>query len=684
MSVTKPINHGKRWGVEEVDTLLAAIATNSSYKDIARIHGRTSGSIGGKLRQIALKMYVNKCHMDEIIRITRLTKANIEECISKYTPEQLDKKFASGKLDKYKFIPGEKPLKPKVVPVELDKYQKNAIQLFKGGYNLFITGSAGSGKSFLIRKLIEEYHQLSDSTKQGISITSTTGISSLNINGITIHSWAGITPHTDFSDVDDFVSSIKRNYKKYNNWKYTRVLVIDEISMLNLAMFDFLHKAAMKLRRNTQPFGGIQLVVVGDFFQLPPVSAGANADFVFKSVYWSELIDYSIVLKKIHRQKENDLITFLHKIRLGIRDASVQESLQHYHDNPNYNSNYTHLYPNKSNVKVYNLTKVFALEGDTIERAAIMTKKGGHTYAFPQESVIEENLILKINAFVIINKNIDSKKGLVNGRQGTFLGFVNSCAKVQTRDGNIHYIERARWEFPNYYVDQYPLRLAWALTIHKSQGMGIEKLSVDIGSNIFDDGQVYVALSRATNSEFLHVKSYSLSSIRANKQVKRFYRRLKRQSREWYAHQDDEGCPYYCNKINGFTRRSLPTGAVLIAEAPALTDGSAGGDQVITTTNPSKGYVCEVCQEQPADTEYHKYHNEKVCFNCSSQDEYYMELNRESLRKRLWISKRNIKQVLSECSFRLQENYFGGRRLSPTKLYLLGHVSEKHNIGPFT
>ena len=676
MSSTKPINHGKRWGVEEVDKLLVAIASRTSHRDIARTHGRTSGSIGGKLQQIALKMYARKCPMDDIIRTTQLTKKNIEECISKYTQEQLDKQFASGKLDKYKFIPDTTPLKPKLAPIELDKYQKNAIQLFKAGYNLFITGSAGSGKSFIIRKLIEEYRQSSDSTKQGISITSTTGISSLNINGITIHSWAGITPHTNFSDVDDFVNAIKQNYKKYNNWKYTRVLVIDEISMLSLAMFDFLHKAAMKLRRNTLPFGGIQLVVVGDFFQLPPVSAGTSSDFVFRSAYWSDLIDYSIVLKKIHRQKENDLIAFLHKIRLGIRDSSVQESLQHYHGNPNYNSNYTHLYPNKLNVNAYNLSKVYGLEGDIIERAAIMTKKGGRACPFPQESVIEENLILKINAFVIINKNIDSKKGLVNGRQGTFLGFVKACAKVRTRDGNIHFIERARWEFPHFYIDQYPLRLAWALTIHKSQGMGIEKLSVDIGSNIFDDGQVYVALSRATNSEFLHVKSYSLSSIRANKQVRRFYRKLKKESCQWYARQDDDGSPYYRNKINGFARHSLPGGATLIVETPSLIDSSPDGDTVQYSTGP----VCEVCREQPPDAEYQKYHNEKVCFNCSIQDEYYMELNRESVRKRLWISKRNIQQVLSECSFRLQSNYFGGRRLSPTKLYLLGHVTEKHKL----
>ena len=676
MSLSKPINHGKGWGVEEVDKLLAAIAENTSQKEIAIIHGRTVGSIASKLRHVAVKMYVDKRHMDDIIHTTQLTKENIEKHIGKYTQEQLEKISPPGKLAKYAFVPQKKVLAAKSPPTELDKYQKNAIQLFKAGYNLFITGSAGSGKSFLIRKLIQEYRQMPETTACGMSITSTTGISSLNINGITIHSWAGITPHTDFSDVDAFVEAIKLNYKKHNNWKYTKALVIDEISMLNVVMFNFLHQVGMKLRRNSLPFGGIQLVVVGDFFQLPPVREAPDTDFVFKSQYWSEIIDYSIVLKKIHRQKENDLIAFLHKIRLGVRDTSVEKSLQNYRANPNYNSNYTHLYPNKLNVNAHNLSKVFALEGDTIERMATMVKKGTRDYPFPRDSVIEENLILKINAFVIINKNIDVKNGLVNGRQGIFLGFANKQARVQTSDGIIHCIDKACWEFPNYYIDQYPLRLAWALTIHKSQGMGIEKLSVDIGTNIFDDGQVYVALSRATNSEFLHVKSYSLASIRVNKQVKRFYRKLKKESRQWYASQDDNGEAYFRNKINGFTRRSLPTGALVITEEPLLEE-----DREIV--EEPFGPLCKVCKERAQEETYRHYHKESVCFECSIQDEYYMELNREAVRKRLRISKRNIREVLSKCSFRPQSNYFGGRHMSPTKLYLLGHVTEKNALGMY-
>ena len=585
-------------------------------------------------------------------------------------------------LNRFLYIPSVKPTAH--VPITLDKYQTNAISLFNAGYNLFITGSAGSGKSFIIRRCIHEYH--STHSDQGLSVTSTTGISALNIQGMTIHSWAGITPNTDFDDIDGFVDGIRHKYKKLNHWLYTKVLIIDEISMLDVNMFNFLHQAAMKLRRNSLPFGGIQLIIVGDFFQLPPIRDTPDTGFCFTSPHWNECIDYSIILKHTHRQKEAELITFLHKIRLGIKDPSVQTSLEHYHNNPNYNMNYTHLYPNKFNVAAHNLTKVFALPGNTIEHSARMIKKTGYDYPFPSDSVIEENLILKHNAFVIINKNIDSKKGLVNGRQGIFMGFSNQSAKVKTDDDIIHYIAKERWEFPNYAIEQYPLRLAWALTIHKSQGMGIEKLSVDIGSNIFDDGQVYVALSRATHSKYLHIKNYSISSIRVNRQVKTFYKRLIKSSREWYIRTDGGNNTYYQNKMNGMTRRTLCQSMICIEEEnedqdedPDEDQDDVNADEHVNPPTTHSAHICNVCHIRPREELYKKYYHEQVCFECSIANEYYMELNRESVRKRLHISKKNIKHILSNCYYRQQSNhtnYSGGRYMSPTKLYLVGHVKD--------
>ena len=143
----------------------------------------------------------------------------------------------------------------------LDKYQKNAINLFLAGYNLFITGSGGCGKSFVVKQFIKHYK----GKVEDIAVTSTTGISSLNIGGKTIHSWSGITPLTDFTDVDEFVKLTRQNNVKTNNWLFTKVLVIDEVSMLSSQLFLFLDQVAKAIRGSRDPFGGIQVILTGDY-----------------------------------------------------------------------------------------------------------------------------------------------------------------------------------------------------------------------------------------------------------------------------------------------------------------------------------------------------------------------------------------------------------------------------------
>ena len=139
----------------------------------------------------------------------------------------------------------------------LDRTQRQTIDIFQSGYNLFITGSAGTGKSFIVKQLIKNYNANNPDNSDGMSVTSTTGLSSLNINGRTIHSWSGITPKQDLDDISGFVTSTKQNHKRLNNWLYTKVLVIDEISMLEAKLLDFLDNAAKLIRNNEKPFGGI-------------------------------------------------------------------------------------------------------------------------------------------------------------------------------------------------------------------------------------------------------------------------------------------------------------------------------------------------------------------------------------------------------------------------------------------
>ena len=175
---------------------------------------------------------------------------------------------------------------------------------------------------------------------------------------------------------------------------------------------------------------------------------------------------------------------------------------------------YTHLYPNKINVKAKNLIELEKIKSKEIRiRSNLIPKKKNQKYYFPEKTNILEELVLKKDCFVMLNTNLNLSKKLVNGTQGIFKGFENNKAIIITNDGERHLIDKFSWDFKDFYIEQYPLCLAWAITIHKSQGMGIEFLSIDIGRNIFEDGQAYVALSRTKNLNGLHIKNFDLNSI---------------------------------------------------------------------------------------------------------------------------------------------------------------------------
>ncbi len=180
-----------------------------------------------------------------------------------------------------------KAITPTKSGTKLDRQQKNTLSLFSSEYNLFLTGSAGTGKSFLVKKMVEQFQRQYPDNPDAMVVTSTTGLSSLNINGRTIHSWSGLTPSQDLDDLAGFITQTRKNHKRLNNWLYTKVLVIDEISMLDAKILDFLDHVAKRLRNNDEPFGGIQVVFSGDFYQLPPVGtnhAPETSAFCFETI----------------------------------------------------------------------------------------------------------------------------------------------------------------------------------------------------------------------------------------------------------------------------------------------------------------------------------------------------------------------------------------------------------------
>jgi len=548
-----------------------------------------------------------------------------------------------------------------------DYNQLDIINKFNLGYNLFITGNAGCGKSYIVKILATKYIE-TDNDEESIVITSTTGISALNINGKTIHSWSGINPNTDYSNIDLFTNEILNNHKKFNNWIYTKVLVIDEVSMLDADMLDFMNEVAKKIRNNPNPFGGIQIIVTGDFNQLPPVSNNQSIPYCFKAKCWTDVIDFNIVLKKNYRQNEKSLIKFLTHIRNGKHSHFVKDEIAKYQVNPNYDdTSYTHLYPNRTNVEEYNLKQLHNLPGEINRIKCINSKK----IKLPKETIICQELLLKVGAFIIVTKNIDLSKGLVNGRQGIVTKITDTVIIIQTTDKQFHNISKTLWVFPNGTIKQFPIRLAWALTIHKSQGMSIEKLSVDIGSGIFEAGQTYVALSRATTGEHLHIKNGDIKIIPQNPEVKEFYKRCSDRTK-WYEYKTDAGKIYYQNIHTDETLWKLPKNGMVVEEdyeEDELSPKKLKKNK--NKVNPDNR--CEVCKQNQYLDEYEIWHDCKICVGCIGNNKEYQQLSKTELRE-LFKNKENLNDSLDKCMSKSERNCYGFRNI----VYLVKNVREQY------
>ena len=545
----------------------------------------------------------------------------------------------------------------------LNRYQKLAYNKCKNEYNLFITGGAGTGKSFLINSLKEYYNGIKEN--DSFIITSTTGLSALNINGQTIHSWAGLTPETDTNNVDLFVKSIQNNYSKLNNYLYTKTIVIDEISMLDGDTLDFLNEVIQKIRNNNQPFGGIQVILIGDFYQIPPVN---NTKFAFQSSIWDQLIDYTIILKEIYRQNDNQLTYILNKIRKGYINKKIIDKLNNCKF-VNQNKIYTHLYPNKKDVLIKNLIELDKLKTNIIElNLDIKFKKKKIEVNIPLN--IEETLKLKIGAFIMLTRNIDFSKKLVNGTQGIFKGITENKIIFETLDGVNNYIHTHTWDFENYTIEQFPICLAWAITIHKSQGMGIEYLSIDIGKNVFEYGQAYVALSRSKTLEGLHIKKFDKKSIKCNQNVKDFYTDLFNKSNKWYKLDNN----FYENSLSGFIKKKLKTSDIIINRNENNKEYTELDNCKYTNYN----YNCKICNYLGCKNDYIVWYKEHICSQCIIDNINYKQLNSQDIYKMFTNYSKNFINTKLKIIYHKYQ-IINNRYKTKTKIYLLKHLKEALN-----
>jgi ATP-dependent DNA helicase PIF1 len=447
--------------------------------------------------------------------------------------------------------------------MELSKEQQIAFDKYVLGHNIFITGPGGSGKSALIKMI----HQHAYKHFKNIQVTALTGCAAvlLNCKAKTLHSWAGIGLGN--GTTEQLVTKIKKNKFAKALWKGTDILIIDEVSMLSLKLFNILNEIGKVVRGNLKPFGGIQLIFSGDFFQLPPVGDKEEPDtqrFCFESDDWNSIFhpECQIQLVKIFRQTDEIYSTILNQIREGKIKRKSNDLLLQYVGrpfDPNLVAEPTKLYPTRNKVENINNTKMAALQGEEREfnikylKDLEMTKSDRiKRYDFDDKAIqieldfLANNLIcdkemkLKIGSQVMCIVNIQSDTGveICNGSQGIVTAFcaITGVPHVKFNNGIERVMIRNIWasdKIPGIGISQVPLILAWALTIHKSQGASLDAAEIDVGSGIFECGQTYVALSRVKSLDGLYLTSFDATKIRINKKVKDFYEYLNKNAREF-------------------------------------------------------------------------------------------------------------------------------------------------------
>ena len=423
--------------------------------------------------------------------------------------------------------------------------QQSVFDAYLTGKNVFVTGPGGTGKSHLIRAIYKDAVAMG---KQ-IQVCALTGCAAilLNCNAKTVHSWAKIGLGNGSPDA--ILQKIQK-FRKTKPWVSTNLLIVDEVSMMSMKIFELLDYLGQKIRKSSRPFGGIQVIFSGDFFQLPPVPDRDDADtgkFCFESVRWSATFDHQIELKTNFRQSDGDFARILNQIRVGKLYKSGYEMLKA-RVGKDASGNIVQpikLFPRKYSVDSINQAEMSKIGDDAQVFKAVLVKDGvdpkilAETIAeeeayLRKNALCEDEVRLKKGAQVMCIANVDMDVARIcNGSVGVILDFVatpsGSFPLVKFNTGVERVMVRHCWPSENIdglSIAQVPLILAWAVTIHKSQGATLDLMEIDVGSDVFEYGQTYVGLSRARSLDGLYIKSFVPEKIKVNPKVQAFYERM--------------------------------------------------------------------------------------------------------------------------------------------------------------
>ncbi len=395
--------------------------------------------------------------------------------------------------------------------------QEQALQILKTGANVFLTGEPGSGKTHTINNYISWLRE------RGIepSITASTGIAATHVGGMTIHAWSGIGIKRDLSEWD--LDALLEREPLVRRVRLASVLIIDEVSMLDAHLLTMVDSAVQTLRGNEMPFGGLQIVFVGDFFQLPPVSKGEPSKFAFESPSWESANPLHCYLNEQYRQDDDTFLELLGALRAGKLTDSHKDALCARAQYPEDGDLSTRLYPHNADVDRINdeaLSKI-----DTPVKIFEMRSEGGKALveSLKRGCLSPETLSLKDGAAVMFTRN-NFEHGYVNGTLGTVTGFSEGgFPLVRTREGATIEASPEEWRIDDRArtlakIVQVPLRLAWAITVHKSQGMSLDAAVMDL-SHAFEYGQGYVALSRVRSLKGLYLSGFNERALAVHPQI---------------------------------------------------------------------------------------------------------------------------------------------------------------------
>lgn len=397
------------------------------------------------------------------------------------------------------------------------------------GRNVLLTGPAGTGKSHAINNIVKE-------SSKRFAMTASTGIAASNISGTTIHSFCGLTPDSEKSDIKGVIEKTEKGQQIKDRVKNIDVLVIDEISMLSPEVLEMVDETFKCSIGNNQPFGGKQIIMSGDFLQIPPVynkQIDSKSIWAFQSEAWNNANISVIYTDKVYRQDNLNFINALNEIRVGKTSSDITEMMQgRVGVKLETNSKPLKFLPRNKEVDLINANELTLLRGEEkVYEARIYGKNSYLQKQIRANCIAAEMLTLKKDAQVIILKN-DHEGLYFNGSLGRVVKFEdgNPVVKIDKTGKEICF-EYAKWEVrgPGGEIqasfEQIPLKLAYALTIHKSQGMTLECAEVD-PRGIFTEGQLYVALSRVKTLEGLKLLGWQNKYIKANKTALEFYEQL--------------------------------------------------------------------------------------------------------------------------------------------------------------